>query len=78
VLRTGRLIALDTAVALKRTHGGARTVSATYDSTLVPSPRGELTRALELRGALLLEPEKPAAAATTIAFRARGAEEILP
>ncbi len=78
VLHAGRLIALDTADALKQKHGGAREVSVTFDSVLAPGLRGELTQALASRGALLLEPEDPDAAATKVAFRASAAEELLP
>ncbi len=78
VLHSGRLIALDTADALKQKHGGAREVSVTFDSVLAPGLRGELTQALASRGALLLEPEGPDAAATKVAFRASAAEELLP
>jgi ABC-2 type transport system ATP-binding protein len=79
VLHLGRLLALDTAETLKRQHGGAREVSVVFTRPLEPGPRGELVRELAAREAVTLEASTVGpATANRIAFRAAGAEEILP
>jgi ABC-2 type transport system ATP-binding protein len=78
VLHLGRLIALDTAEALKVKHGGAREVSVTFTAALPSTLREELTRALSAQDALVLEMEASPNAATRLVFRAKNAEELLP
>jgi ABC-2 type transport system ATP-binding protein len=78
VLHLGRLIALDTAEALKAQHAGAREVSAIFAAPLPPELRGELVRALRSLGAVVLESEDASTAADRIAFRSPSAEEVLP
>jgi ABC-2 type transport system ATP-binding protein len=79
VLHLGQLIALDTAEGLKSKHSGAREVSVTFAATLPGPTRAELVAELERRGAAILEPEDAVSTALDrIAFRAEGAEELLP
>ena len=78
VLHLGRLIAVDSSEELKRQHGGAREVSLTFATALLPELRLELSRELATRGAIVV-PQPPAAdAAGRMVFQARGAEELLP
>ena len=78
VLHLGRLIALDTAEALKVKHGGAREVSVTFTAALPSVLREELAQALAAQAALVLEIEGSPNAATRLVFRAKNAEELLP
>jgi ABC-2 type transport system ATP-binding protein len=79
VLHLGRLIALDTAQSLKQKHAGAREVSLVFAAPLGRELRAELVALLQQRGAILLEsPGTPSTDAGRIAFRANGAEELLP
>ena len=79
VLHLGRLIALDTAEALKRRHGGAREVAIAFESVLAPALRVDLGRELSERGATLLEiPGEPPLPPNRLSFRAERAEELLP
>jgi len=79
VLHLGRLIALDTAEALKLRHGGAREVSMTLESPLAPALRLDLATELAQRSAVLLDaPGGVPSPTNQIAFRAERAEELLP
>ena len=79
VLHLGRLIALDTAEALKRLHGGAREVSMSLQTAVSPELRADFTRELAQRGGSLIDRhEGLTAAANSLAFRAERAEELLP
>ena len=77
VLHLGRLLAVDTADALKEKHGGAREVSVTFATPLTPAMRLDLVRTLGTQGAVSLESDDPVHA-TRIVFRAKNAEELLP
>jgi ABC-2 type transport system ATP-binding protein len=79
VLHLGRLLALDTADALKRKFGGAREVSVSFLEPLSAGARAELERALVHRGAQLLgrDPADPRDD-QRVAFRSERAEEVLP
>ncbi len=78
VLHLGRLLALDTADALKQRHGGAREVSVTLARPLAPELRAELAQELAAHDAVLLGTEGTTIASNRIAFQATGAEELLP
>jgi len=79
VLHLGRLIALDTADALKQRHGGAREVAMTLESALSPDLRLDLGQELGKRGATLLDPPDGfPPPVNQLAFRAERAEELLP
>jgi ABC-2 type transport system ATP-binding protein len=76
VLHEGRLLALDTADALKRRYAGAREVSVAFVGPLAPALRTELEAELARRGGEILRPTN--GGTTEVAFRCVGAEEILP
>ncbi|MGB7123505.1 MAG: ABC transporter ATP-binding protein [Thermoplasmata archaeon] len=79
VLHLGRLIALDTPEGLKSKHSGAREVVVTFASALSGAVRSALCAELVTRGATILEPEDAVSTSLDrIAFRADGAEELLP
>jgi len=77
ILHLGKLIALDTAEGLKQKYGGAREVSVGFVTPLPAPLRLELVAGLQARGAVVVEPVS-AVTADRIAFRATGAEELLP
>jgi ABC-2 type transport system ATP-binding protein len=81
VLHLGRLLALDTAEALKRRFGGEREVSLAFAAPLPSELRAELERALTHRGATMLRAEPGARdprGEPRIVFRSGHAEELLP
>jgi ABC-2 type transport system ATP-binding protein len=79
VLHLGELIALDTAEGLKAKHSGARAVAVRFAAALSGPTRAELFAELSRRHATILEPEDALSTALDrIAFRAEGAEELLP
>jgi len=78
VLHLGRLLALDSAEALKQKHGGAREVSVTFASPLTPEAREELAQEITYRGALPLATSDGSGGSSTFNFRATGAEALLP
>lgn len=79
VLHLGRLIALDTADGIKAKHCGAREASVAFAAPLAPALRTELITELEQRGAIVLDAQGVAPTdGDRIAFRAQGAEELLP
>jgi len=78
VLHLGRLIALDSAEALKAKHGGAREISLTFSAPLSAATHAELVEELARRGALPLPTEDASVPSGKVAFEARRAEELLP
>ena len=79
VLHLGKLLAVDTADALKNLHGGAREVVVVFAKPLSRELRTGLAAELARQGAGLLEPEggvldRP----NQVSFRAERAEELLP
>jgi ABC-2 type transport system ATP-binding protein len=79
VLHLGQLIALDTPEGLKRRYGGAREVSVVFRAPLESGARTELVGELKRRGAMPLETEvRSPGSGDRVAFRAVGAEELLP
>ncbi len=79
VLHEGRLLALDTAEALKQQHGGAREVSMSFATPLGAAAAAALSRELGQRGVVMLDREPTGAAgANKVVFRAERAEELLP
>ena len=79
ILHRGKLLALDTATALKERYAGAREVSATFASPLAPDDLRALEAELTRRGAVLLPPEGTTVTpGATLRFRSDLAEELLP
>ena len=79
VLHLGRLIALDTAEALKQRHSGAREVTLVFSTPLSERLDAELRASLRARNAVVFDSGTPAPhPSNRVLFRAIRAEELLP
>ncbi len=78
ILHLGRLLALDTADALKQRYGGARQISVELTTPLLPELRAELVRDLAGQRAAVVSPAEAASPASSVVLRAERAEELLP